>query len=130
MNEYVNTAIVMIQKLIAVATPIAKQAYEISLLTLQIDAGSTLFRAVTTVIIGCFLLYIAYRIAKWDLLNNEDEKVGPQGMATTFLGGPIGIGGLILICVNAAMLLEVWLWVKLFKPELWLVHMAIEKIVK
>lgn len=130
MNEYVNATMAMIQKLIAVATPVAKQAYEISLLTLQIDAGAALFKALLFVLFGFFTLCFSYRAIQWDLLKNEKEEVVPQGMVAVFLGGSAGIVGIACICVNISTLLSIWLWVKLFRPELWLVHMAIEKLVK
>lgn len=140
MNEYVNQAMILIQKMIAAATPIAQKAYEIALLTLQIDALSMIVPLMVGVIVCAALLVPcnrAYKKAKAKAdAKTERNFYGNFKHVGDYLpceGVPMAFGVIGLICVQVAMaiqLLDVWLWVKLFKPELWLAHMAIEKLVK
>lgn len=140
MNEYVNAAMVMIQKLIAVATPVAKQAYEISLLTLQIDTIQDVLTLLTGVIIGAILLGTLRRY-----VNTSKAEAAAHNIANTsyrqrewLYYTPLDMPGYVCIWLLCAIpsiigllgMLNIWLWVKLFRPELWLVHMAIEKLVK
>lgn len=110
------------------ALPVAKKAYEIGLLTLQIDAIASLTYAALAMV-GCGLLtYLWYRLFKYDvsLKSNAMNK----GLATGvgFLCWVFGGGFLFLKW--ACDLFSVWLWVKLFHPDLWLAHMAIEAAAK
>jgi hypothetical protein len=60
MNDYVNQAIVMVTAVIAAATPIAKKAWEISLLTLQIDALATMV-VFLLMIVGSVVMVVLLR---------------------------------------------------------------------
>lgn len=116
MNEYMNAAVVMFKQLVAAATPIAVKAYEIGLLTLQIDAVSVIFPCFLLLFLACYIMYKVVQSAKADGI--EDSGV---------------FFGIVAVALGAAALcnlLNVWLWVKLFRPELWLAHVAIDKLVK
>lgn len=126
MNEYVNQAMVMMQKVIAAATPIAVKAWEISLLTLQIDALATIVPLTVGAIVMAVVTHKTYTwmvsmMPKWDR-----EYCHPM----SFFGPAFVIGLASVVAVLVFQLVNVWLWVKLFMPELWLAHMAIEKLVK
>lgn len=130
MNEYMNAAMVMIQKIIAAATPVAKQAYEIALLTLQIDAGSVLFFGLIILIVSLVVMnYLrkTYSVAVAKAKENRSTIALPGDGAIHAFGTCFALGGFL---VSGIILLNVWLWVKLIRPELWLAHMAIEKLVK
>lgn len=122
MEQYINAAMAAIQKFIEAATPVAIKAYEIGLMTLQVDAASQLIPAL---LVCPFMIWLTYRIYKWDILEKKTAHE-ISGIFTCF-GGASCVG---LFIWQATVLLNIWLWVKLFKPELWLVHAAIEKVMK
>lgn len=122
------------KKFIEAATPIARQAYELGLLTLRIDAISTL---VPTLVVLVAVFFVFRKIAAdWRVASaKRDESSKSYLNVTYFLPGsgfPHIIGGFAAaVCgvISAIVLLDVWLYVKLFAPELWLAHMAVQKIV-
>lgn len=127
MNEYVNAAMDMLSKFITAATPAVQKAYEVSLLVLQLDALGQIIGFMVGGILATYLVWmtgkrLAAATAAARGLYGED---GPAvGWGCGFLAA---LAGLSVCIIN---LLNIWLWVKLFRPELWLVHMAIDKLVK
>lgn len=114
-----------IGQMIDAATPVAKQAYEIGLMTLQVDAAATLIPAFICMVLICVLGYVVYRVVKWDM---KFSKLGDKGFPSFIAIVVYGTAFLTLFIGKASNLFSVWIWVKLFKPELWLAHVAIEKI--
>lgn len=117
------------KKFIDAATPVAKQAYEIGLMTLQIDALATL--------IPCFLVFVAWIIGTYywqkslrTSLKREEESSYPDLGSVWFAYGMPYFVTTVAALMAIANVFSVWLWVKLFKPELWLAHEAIEKLVR
>lgn len=127
------------KQFIDAVTPIAKQAYEIGLLTLQIDAAQVLitagiFFAVTAISIYVIVKHVKNAIAKTDTPENKAKNY--PATADEFLPGGgvvhavwlmLSISGFIGSMVN---LLSVWTWIKLCNPSLWLAHQAVEKLLK
>ena len=105
-------------KFITAAMPVAKKAYEIGLLTLQIDALSVLVPALIVLLASG---YVWYKVVKF-LKNSNAWDSYPQIVI------PMGMVGWIPPAWSAITLLNIWIWVKLFKPELWLAHQAIETV--
>ncbi len=132
MDAYVNQFTALMQKIIIAATPVAKKAWEISMLTLQIDALAAIIPMVGGLVLSVVLYKTLWkRIDKYIAGAYEVTKYGP------FDKGDWKRWGMALSCVLVAVgvsllygLMNVWLWVKLFQPELWLAHMAIEKLIK
>lgn len=122
------------KKFIEAATPIAKQAYEIGVMTLRIDAISTVVTCVFFLLVAFF---VSRKIAAdWTTARalHEKQKSGFRDVTDYLpaLGIPHFIGSLVVgatVFITALNLFNVWLWVKLFSPELWLAHMAVQKIV-
>lgn len=136
------------KKFIDAALPIVKQAYETGLLTLRIDAAQSIvfgLALLVMAVLGMKKIRADYAVAKviasvakipesrYSYIGNEkrlDMSRPSYHMAGE--GIPYFIGG-IFSCVAAAfalyMLLNVWLWVKLFAPELWLAGQAVKKII-
>jgi hypothetical protein len=126
--------------LIDAATPIAKQAYEIGLTVIRIDALSTLLFSIVLgasaawgliKIIGIFRE--AMRLAK-EYNDGPDRAYRSRRRADDYLTG-LGVGegfvGLVMLIVvigASTQLLNIWLWVKLFSPELWLARQAVSKV--
>lgn len=123
MNEYMNTVLALFKQFIAAATPVAKQAYDIGLLTLQVDAAGNVGLALLFLMVGGPVLYL---IIKY--LRKHEDGYMKDGTYVLCIGGIII--SIIFMIISVVNLLNVWLWVKLFRPELWLAHMAIEKLVK
>jgi hypothetical protein len=153
MNEYANAALAMMKQIIAAATPVAIKAWEISLLTLQIDAFSVLFLAtvgvVLTIVLRRWLEFTrkdaviratveqAKRMTENEVRRSKGERLWSDVTwwdYTEIYDKP----GWTISCLfaltpgilGAVFLLNIWLWVKLIRPELWLAHVAIEKLVK
>lgn len=159
MNEYVNQAMAMMQKVIAAATPIAAKAWEISMLTLQIDALATMVPFILLIVGSVVAVVLLRRYRAQELLKYEQackaleernalklELAKANGMRyydperqpshreySSFDGMGLVLTWMAALTpgiIGVAALCNVWLWVKLFQPELWLAHAAIEKLVK
>jgi hypothetical protein len=145
--DMMDKIVMMTKNFIEAATPVAKQAYEIGLLTLQIDALSVLL---PMTILWCFGLYLVIKYGKtgtnidtqirthqcklrddWKLSGNErysiEKAIKILENEQKFYVLPL-LGGGILVLFTSFWVFSTWLWVKLFKPELWLAHMAVEKV--
>ncbi|HJV52809.1 MAG TPA: hypothetical protein VJ652_15180 [Noviherbaspirillum sp.] len=152
------------KQFIEAATPIAKQAYEIGLLTVRIDAAASLIPSIILTIV-CSIIAVRLlsnalkKKSESDSWCNEkarDERdrknagAPPQNSVYKqihlieprdwkefcpivlspewhYVAGGI-CSGVVLLCIPFIM--DVWLWVKLFAPDLWLAHQAIEKLLK
>lgn len=127
------------RKFIDAVTPVAKQAYEIGLLTLRIDAAQLIAGSVIALIavaICLRFLFADYRRAKVKAELPENAKdMWKMDPSFHLMGGgvPHVLGAIIsffVILFSVANLLSLWLWAKLFAPELWLAHIAVEKLLK
>jgi hypothetical protein len=132
-----DKAVEYTKQFIEAAMPIAKRAYEIGLLTLRIDAVQVIVSATAFLALG---LLVARRVRS-DWIKAKALAASPEnkqsytsqhisdhlpgdGMLHFFamVGSMFAIGG---ACIG---LFNIWLWVKLVSPELWLAHRAIEKV--
>jgi len=130
------------KQFIDATTPIAKQAYDIGLLTLRVDAaGAIIFTAVVLAAsaFGLKRFLRAVRnaaeyadkankrqegfVKRWSMLHDTANDHLPM------FWFPVGIVSSIAGALSLATLLNIWLWVKLFAPQLWLAHKAVEKLV-
>lgn len=117
-----DVAVNYTKQIVDALTPIAKQGYEVGLTTLRIDAVSDLVVAFLLILIFCVG---AVSLFKWvEPRRGSDEGEGAF-VVTLFLGASF-----IAWAFSIWHLFSVWIWVKLFHPDLWLAHMAIEKILK
>jgi hypothetical protein len=116
------------EKFVNAAVPVAKKAYEIGLLTIQIDAVQQLVLSLICALAILGIVLGFKKIWKWDIHGKHDYNY-PEGLPSTISGliGSITIGGLAIQAIN---LFNVWLWVKLFHPDLWLAKQAIEKVLE
>jgi hypothetical protein len=129
-KEVVEIAIGYTKQMVDALTPLAKQAYEIGLLTLQIDAVQSILFGLLFLVLAIVLGGIAYagykQASKGEKYKGEYLALEP-GSNRMIFGGMVAIACSIPACYT---LFSVWLWVKLFSPELWLAHQAVEKILK
>lgn len=124
------------------ALPIAKQAYEIGLLTLQIDAAAVIVPLILLLIGAVFVVcHVGQAIkaaqAKAARTNEQLNLSGYYARGISNFLPADGVLHVFVFLVSACLsfvalyhLLNVWLWVKLVKPELWLAHQAIEKLIR
>lgn len=118
-----DKAVEYTKQFIEAATPIAKRAYDIGLVTLRIDAAQSIVFAVAMLIAAIF---IVRRVrSDWSKAEAADEYLPADGVPHVLASIFAAIGGIY----GVAAILNVWLWMKLVSPELWLAHRAIEKIV-
>lgn len=133
-----DKAVEYTKQFIEAATPIAKQAYEIGLLTLRIDAAQGLVTSLL-VLVACF--FVLRRIsADWAaakvtaaLPENRRSYTNEPGNYLPMMGIPhcaVGLMAIISGVICAFGLVNIWNWTKLFAPELWLAHQAVEKLVR
>ena len=143
-NQILTQAQVYLGKFIDAAVPVAKQAYEIGLLTIQIDALQTILGAVLIAVASFVLLrflrnskaksFVQAKAVAKDKFNYEKESVQIEyatknwttySVFDAFGWGLSHVPSLFGILLSTVMLCNIWLWVKLFKPELWLAKQAI-----
>lgn len=132
------------EKFVQAAIPVAKKAYEIGLLTLQIDALQTIVPCVLVLILSSVIIWkcirtyqnamklaIEKKIKKttYTYIDNDYDWVKAGNIP---LDGAIvcipGFCALIGMIVSFVLMCDVWLWIKLFKPELWLAKQAITAV--
>jgi hypothetical protein len=120
-REVVELAVGYTKQIVEALTPIAKQAYDIGLLTLRIDAVS--------VLIPMSILFIVAVIAthKYIKYHQKFEELWESDPAITIFGGFFCV---VSLCVSSINVFSTWLWVKAFSPELWLAHQAVERLLK
>jgi hypothetical protein len=123
LKEGVDLMVNYTKQFVEALTPVAKQAYEIGLKTLQIDAASTLIYAFLSMLLIAFIAYWMVRLIKW---AQKEDQFDTMMFGTTF--GSVAC--LLIFIFSGSRLLSVWLWTKLFAPELWLAHQAVEKLLK
>jgi hypothetical protein len=137
-NSVLNAVTVQVTKMVEYLTPIAKQAYEVGLLVIRIDGLATLIPMIIMFLVSIGFLYkswtaytkyrdlaIKFNLENTDRYPRDFTDFAPgAGIATIFIG-VFSIMGLIL---SLTVLLQVWLWVKVFYPQLWLAHEAMLKV--
>lgn len=134
-----DKAVAYTKQFIEAITPIAKKAYETGLVTLQIDAAQTLFINLLFLVASILVIRKVlqdYAVAKGkaelpeyrDSYNRCDAGHHLPGDGFLhFLGALVSS---LIALISALSLIDVWVWVKLFSPQLWLMHQAVEKIVR
>jgi hypothetical protein len=134
-----DKAVEYTKQFIDAMTPVAKQAYEIGLFTLQIDAAQALVMAVVIIAVCVYSL----RRVRGDWLAATAKALLPNNQLNYFKSGAtdhLPMDGIPHIVVTMAAtigvivctfnLVNVWNWTKLVAPQLWLAHQAIEKLIK
>lgn len=111
----IDKTVELINGFVEAATPVVQQAYEVGLLTLRIDAASQLIPA-TIFIIFCVMCG-----------NKTYKRLVDLDDSIAFFSLPVIA---LAIVFSALTVFDFWLWVKLFAPDLWLAHQAIEMIVR
>lgn len=137
-NPEIDQMIQYTKQFIEAAAPVAKQAYEIGLVTLRIDAAQTIVFALLALAVSALVIKKilgdykeAKRVAalpenQRSMLTKGADDHLPAGGVFHFIGGVLAAlsgGGAVIALAN------VWVWVELFAPQLWLAHMAVQKII-
>lgn len=145
-GEYVN-------KVYEAALPIAKKAWEIGLLTLQVDAAGVFLFSFSMIGISLFIHFRLSRFieecqAKADKYNGDVQEFIKNAGTRYYIDlkpktwlefqHVFDSAGVLLtrivIWIPAVFgvwpMLNIWNWAKLFVPELWLAHAAIEKLMR
>ncbi len=79
------------------------------------------------IIFGIILGFIGWWTwEKWALTEFSDEE-----MAMLYVVLTIGssVAGVIVLCFGFGYLSNIWNWVGIFRPDLWLLHEAINKAI-
>lgn len=143
-NQILTQAQEYLGKFIDAAVPVAKQAYEIGLLTIRIDALQTIMIGLVIGVVSILMLRWLHsvRIKAMSFAKQVNKERYPNSSETnqldvakrewtkyTFFDEPgyfaSHLPAFVGLAISAYMLCNIWLWVKLFKPELWLAKQAI-----
>lgn len=138
-KENLDLVLQYTKQFIDAAMPVAQQAYEIGLLTLRIDAAQSIVWALLFLGVA---LFAGWKIksdfgaarTKANLPENREtvwkRDTTDHLPADGFFHFIAGVFAAIAGVVGAIGIVNVWVWVKLFAPQIWLAHQAIEKLVK
>lgn len=133
-----DKAVAYVHQFIEAATPIAKKAYEIGLITLRIDAAQVIAFSLIVLLAAFFVVKTVradYVAAKATAAMPENRcNVWTRDAGDHMFGHGIPhIIATVFTTLGAAAaavnLLNVWIWVKLIAPEFWLASQAVHKIV-
>jgi hypothetical protein len=128
-KENLDLVLQYTKQFIDAAMPVAKQAYEVGLLTLRIDAVAILVQASVATVAIILISVAMCKIHKWDMSANVGDAT--VKWLPTLFAALIGVGVNVILYLSWARdLHSVWVWTKLLAPELWLAHEAIEKVMK
>lgn len=117
--EYTN-------KVIESLTPIAQKAYETGLTVIRIDA----LQAIISLILLLFIC-IPLSIYLFKKIRTERDKSIFQQSDLVMCGGSIAlVFSFVISVVSAIGLCNIWIWIKLFQPELWLAKTLLEKVLR
>lgn len=99
-----------------------QQAWETTLWIVRISTLQDLVVAIVGVIVALLFWFpIRKRVVSWADRTNNDELIFPfvifGGGAATIFGG-----------IGLVILFNVWTWIGIFYPELYLAKMALEKV--
>jgi heme/copper-type cytochrome/quinol oxidase subunit 2 len=118
-STILGQATAYVQKFIDAAIPVAKQAYEIGLMTLQIDALSVLIPAFMLVLVLTWAFSYWYRKIRPNIESCMDIELNWVLVGSAYMIGMVW---------PVVQIFNMWLWIKLFKPELWLAKQAISAV--
>ena len=128
-SEVLAKAAEYTEKFIDAAVPVVKQAFDVALLTVKIDALSYIAKILFIFIVAISIIwFVRSRYKSEWYANLQDESYRhfdkeDYGVLATVITTIASICAVITI----AKLWDVWLWVKLLHPDLWLAHEAILK---
>lgn len=138
-KENLDLVLAYTKQFIEAATSIAKQAYEIGLLTLRIDAAHSILLNVAGVIAVILIIRLIWTDwnraqAKAALPENArsiwTNSAGEHMIGMGFPHVIVSIFACVIGFISTIGLLNIWTWTKLFAPELWLAHQAVEKLLR
>lgn len=143
-KEVVELVVGYTKQMVDALTPIAKQAYEVGLMTLRIDAASVLIPSAIVFIIASIVWFLVIRNISYAHKYAKNANDGVEGYKKKYSSLDDGIDdhinpalvipgtifGTVTFLISGFNLISVWTWVKLFSPELWLAHQAVEKLLK
>lgn len=126
-------------KFVDAAIPVAKQAYEIGLLTIRVDAAQTLIPTILVLVISILVFRKCLKVYKDAKAVAVEKKIMDYwGDPAWVKAGNIPMDGAavcipwVLSClgivISAGIMCNIWLWIQLFKPELWLAKQAINAV--
>ncbi|KAF3997521.1 hypothetical protein [Glaciimonas immobilis] len=136
-KENIDVVVAYTKQFIDAAAPIAKQGYEIGLMTIRIDALRVLIPSLVVlvfVLLAFRKIRIDYSAAKI-LANLPDQRSHMRHPSDHMAGDGIpylivGFVSIVIAFPAVTAILNIWIWAKLFAPQLWLAHQAIEKLIK
>lgn len=142
-TEIIDKVVEYTKQFIEAAAPVAKQAYEVGLLTLRLDALASLVPAIIVLILMGFAwkrIFAAFAAAKDYTERANRHEPGYSKVWSTMRDGlhdhlgwywwPVSFFCSVATLLATIQILSLWAWVKLFAPELWLAHQAIDKLIK
>lgn len=124
--DLVSKAAEYTEKFVQAALPVAKKAYEIGLLTLRIDGIQSIITSVLFLIIGGLGAYYARYSWKY-ATQYSNEHPGEEDNPLYVWSVVVYIAAAITLSTALYHLIDVWVWIKMIQPDLWLAHAAIQK---
>jgi hypothetical protein len=142
-KDNMDAIIAYTKQFIDASSPALKHAYDVGLTTLQIDAAqSVLVIFVGFVLFGlCFWYSVSTFLSARKALTAKvaagsnrnvlkDEEVWDSMPTGGVMQSLILLFGFLCGAAAFVFVLDIWMWVKLFNPQLWLVHHAIDVLLK
>lgn len=124
MDELATKLVEWMSAFEAAVVEVAPQAAELALAYARVDAAGNLLVGVALAVVSCVLLTKATKLYRSGVEESKNSSHGAAGdifLIGSLLGGP----GAVLGSMAAVNVLNIWNWVGLFYPELYLVRMAL-----
>jgi hypothetical protein len=100
------------------------KATELALETGRMSALNEIIQSTSAFLVGGALLFGSYKVIRTAFRKVEVEKVDEDGpwIAAGIIAGFIGVGATIALFVGFFSLLDVWPWVGISHPDIYLAH--------
>lgn len=127
-DKLVNAADALIAKLGILAEKYGPEVVDAGLTVVQLNGVNNLLGAglvaIGAAIVGprSLRLFVTGRQLERKWLHPDTPSSAPSGMWQTFVGGIGTAGGIIGAVYSVSVILNIWNWVAIFAPKLWIAH--------
>lgn len=115
-------------KMVELAQQYGPDVIDAGLAVARIEAAQGIVKGVVLLAVSAVFSFICYKLTKigFNLMRiyklPETSHGAPDGMWQITIGGCAGIVAAIIGIASVVVLIDIWNWVGIFEPKLWIAH--------